>query len=101
MTILAEDLNGHMAQAVSFGIVQNVAYTGTAAASSAFNANTRVIRLVATTDCYVAISANPTATTSSAYLPQGIVEYVRINAGDKISAIRRSADGTLNVVETA
>lgn len=101
MTILADDRNGRIAQAVGFGIVQNVSYTGSAAASSSFNSNTMVVRIVATTDCYVAISANPTATTSSAYLPAGVVEYVRINPGDKISAIRRAQDGTLNVVETA
>lgn len=101
MTVLADDLNGHIVQAVGFGAVQNVSYTGTAAASNTVAATTRIVRLVATTDCYVAISANPTATTSSAYLPQGVVEYVRVNPGDKISAIRRAADGTLNIVETA
>jgi hypothetical protein len=100
MTVLAKDLNGNFVQAVAFGKVQNVSYTGSAAASDAFLAGTRVVRLVATTDCFVAISANPTATTSTIYLPQGVVEYVRVNAGDKISAIRRSQDGTLNVTET-
>ena len=101
MTVLADDLNGRIAQAVGFGAVQSVSYTGTAAVSNAVGANTRIVRLVATTDCHVAISTNPTATTSSAYLPQGVVEYVRVNPGDKVSAIRRSQDGALNIVETA
>lgn len=100
MTIKAEDLNGQFVEAVGFGLTQAVAYTGSAAASNAFGANTRVVRITATTDCFVAISANPTATTSSVYLPAGVVEYVRVNPSDKISAIRRAADGTLYVTET-
>jgi hypothetical protein len=100
MTIKAEDLNGQFVEAVGLGGTQAVAYTGSAAASNAFAANTKVVRVVATTDCFFAISANPTATTSNVYLPAGAVEYVRVNPSDKISAIRRSQDGTLYVTET-
>jgi|694.fasta_scaffold57624_7 hypothetical protein len=100
MTIKAEDLNGQYLDAVGLGASQAVAYTGTAAASNAFNAQTSVVRVVATTDCFISTGANPTATTSSAYLPAGTVEYIRVNPQDKISAVRRSADGTLYVTET-
>jgi hypothetical protein len=100
MTVKAEDLNGQFIEAVGLGTTQAVAYTASAAASNAFALTTRVVRVVATTDCFFTTAATPTATTSSVYLPAGAVEYVRVNAGDKISAIRRSQDGTLYVTET-
>lgn len=101
MTILAEDLNGHMAQAVGLGLTQTVSYTASSVATTnAVAATTRVVRLVSTSDCHLAISANPTATTAGPLLPAGAVEYIRVNAGDKVAAIQRSSAGILYVTET-
>lgn len=100
MTIKAEDLNGQFVEAVGLGAAQKVAFDGTSAQSSAVGANTRVVRLCATQDCFIAIAANPTATTSSTYLPGGAVEYVRVQPGDKIAVIQRNTAGDLHVTET-
>ena len=94
-------IDGSVLQAVAFpDTIQNVSYTDTAAASSAFGTNVTLIRLCATTDCYYLIGANPTATTSNgSFLPAGVVEYVVVVAGEKVSAIRSATSGALNVGE--
>lgn len=86
-------------QVVSLGSSQNVSYTGTAASSTAFASTTTVVRLVSTSDCYVVFGSNPTATTSSSFLPVGVVEYFLVTPGQKVSAIQLSAAGSLNVTE--
>lgn len=105
MTHLARELGDgvgtrEVVQATYQGNVQNVSYTSSAAASSAFGTNTSVIRLLATTDCYYLVGTNPTATSSNgSRLPAGVVERIAVNPGDKISAIRVSSDGSLNITE--
>ena len=96
-------VHGNILQAVAVpDTIQNVSYTDTAAASSAFGANVTILRLCATTDCYYLVGANPTATTSNgSLLPAGVVEHVVVVAGQKISAIQSSANGSLNVGEIA
>ena len=83
------------------GTTQKVAYTGTAAATTnAVGNSTNVVRLVATTDCYLAFGAGPTATTGSMYFPANTVEYFSVNPGNtKISALRVNTSGTLDVTE--
>jgi hypothetical protein len=84
------------------GIEQKVAYTGTAAQSTAVADTTRAVRLLATTDCFVRFGADPTATsTNGLRLTAGIPEVFGIIPGQRISAIRASADGTLNLTEFA
>lgn len=80
--------------------VVNVAYTATAGNSADFtNANrTSIYRVVCTTDAYVAVGNSVTATTSNgAYFAAGIPDYIRVAEGERISAIRVSADGNLNI----
>lgn len=78
---------------------QSKAYTGTAGVID--NAVTSsIIRVILTSAGYIKIGANPTATTSDVYMPAGVPEYFRVNAGtDKVSAIQASAGGTLHVTE--
>lgn len=84
------------------GTSQNVTVSGTSAAvTNAFAATTGDIRVVSTTNCWIAIGASPTATTGagSSYLPAGAIEYFHVTGGQKIAAIQDSAGGTLNVSE--
>jgi len=79
---------------------QNVAYTGTAAASTVFSSQTYKVRLLATTDCYFRIGdGTPTATTSDSYLPALAAEYFTCTPGQKVSAVQVTAAGSLNVTE--
>jgi hypothetical protein len=82
------------------GTHQSVAYTGTAGViTNAFGSGVQKVRVVATTACYVAFGAAPTATTSSAYLPADSPEYFTVSPGEKVSAVQLSSGGTLHVTE--
>ncbi|MHA1566434.1 MAG: hypothetical protein ACTSX7_14065 [Alphaproteobacteria bacterium] len=60
----------------------------------------QVVRLVSTTDCYVAIGEEPTASSNDMFLPAGVPEFMRVMHGrDKIAALRASTDGTLSITE--
>lgn len=82
------------------GTTQAVAYTGTAAASAtAFGAQTRVIRIVANSACHYAISGAPVAVVTDAFLPANWVEYVTVNPGEKISAIKAATAGLITTTD--
>jgi hypothetical protein len=75
-----------------------VAYTGTAGTTSALPETTNVVRVVATTDCFIQIGTNPTAVAnSSVFLPAFTPEYFTAMPNAKVSAIRLSADGSIYV----
>jgi hypothetical protein len=79
---------------------QDVAYTGSSAASAAFGAQTYKVRLLATTDCRVRISdGTPTAVATDTYLPALAAEYFTVTPGQKVAAIQQFSAGTLNVTE--
>jgi hypothetical protein len=84
------------------GIVQNLAYDG-AVASSAFAAGTQVLRLCATTDCYILIAAAPVASsTTGILLSSGHVEFFHLlSAGLKVSAIKVVDAGILSIGQIA
>lgn len=69
---------------------QTVAISGTATSSAAFNTATRLIRITCDVICSFLIGTSPTATTSSARLPAGGVEYFIVVPGQKISVITNS-----------
>jgi hypothetical protein len=82
------------------GTTQSVAYTGTAGTiASSVGTGTLKVRVVATTDCFIKIDKDPTATTSDALLPGLAAEYFTITAGQKVSAIQVTTGGTLYVTE--
>lgn len=84
------------------GTSQNIAVAAASAAvTNPFGANTFDVRVVSTVDCWVTVGASPTASAAagSYYLPAGLVEYLHVNPGQKIAAIRVSADGTMSVAE--
>lgn len=79
----------------------NVAIGATSAASSnAFPFGVTVVRLIATSDCYVKFAASPTAdTTTSLLLKNNVAEYFHCVAGNKVAVIQATAAGSLNVTE--
>lgn len=86
---------------------QQVTYTGTATASSAFDTQTRQIRVVANSACHILVTkAGTLAATTDPFLPANWVEYITVNGAEKISAIQASTNGlvtatagTLSVTE--
>ena len=81
---------------------QVVGFTSTSTANTtAFQAGTNMVRVVATTSCHIKFAGSPTATTSDAKLPPNVVEYFTVNPGEKIAAIRTSTSGTLSVCEVS
>jgi len=89
-----------------FNNSQYVAFTATAAQSAVIRDD--IVRLFTTIDCWIQIGSNPTAVkpTSPAirashhFLPSGILHYIKIKPGDKISAISDgSVGGNLHITE--
>lgn len=80
--------------------VQKVAYTGTAANSSAMGGQTRYVRLYASTKCHISIS-NPavTATTDMTPLNADSEEVFKVSPGNIISVVRAASSGNLFITE--
>jgi hypothetical protein len=87
-------------QVYRLGTHQSVAYTAVAGTiTNAVNDQTRVVRVVCTSDAHVRIGTNPTATTSDPLVPANTPEYFAIARGEKVSAVQATAGGTLHVTE--
>jgi len=71
---------------------QKVTSSGTFAQSSAFGANVEYVRVIADAACHIQFGVNPTATTSTIYLPADDIEYFKVSAGEKVAVI-----GTVNL----
>ncbi len=66
--------------------------------------NTRHVRLVATSDCWVSFGTAPVAVvgaSSAILLPAGIPEYFWVMPGERIAVIQATAAGSLNIAEMA
>lgn len=81
------------------GTTQVVAYTGTAGtiSNAVGGSGSVVIRVWLSTAGYIAVGAEPTATTSDIPMPANTPEYFIVSAGDKVSAIQASSGGNLHV----
>src|SRR5690242_6135195 len=88
----------HDVQALHPSNHQSVAYTAVAG-TIATAIRSSIVRVVCTSQAFVAVGPNPTATTSDVYFPTDAVEYFHLNPGDKVSAIQLTAGGTLHVTE--
>ena len=73
-----------------------LAYAG-ASVQSAAQVGSRVVRVVSTTDCFVAFGSNPTASNTSVFLPAGKPEYFVCETTDKVAAVQVSAGGNLYI----
>lgn len=78
---------------------QKVAISGSSAQSSAVSSTTNCVRLCADTDCFVAIGSNPTATSSSFYLPAKVPQVLGCSPSDKVAVI--GTTGNLYISEGA
>lgn len=65
---------------------QTVTFT-TATQSSAFNAATRYIRLIADAECHLKFGSNPTATTSMQQVQADTEIWRMVTPGDKVSIV--------------
>jgi hypothetical protein len=66
---------------------EKVTASGTSVQSAAFGENIEYVRIVADADCHIAFGVNPTATTSSIYVPADDVEYFKVSPGEKVAVI--------------
>lgn len=90
------DLNSQLSDAT----VQTAAYTTSAAAiSNGVGDQTWRVLVVCTTDAYIAVGTSPTATTSDTPIGAWREYIIRIQPGEKVSAIHASANGNLHVTE--
>lgn len=94
-----EDDEGRGIPAIFPGASQRVAIGATSVQSASIGDTTGIVRLSASTDCFVAFGTNPVATVNSLYLPAGMVEYLGINPGEKVAVLQVSAAGFLSIVE--
>jgi hypothetical protein len=79
-----------------------VAYTGTAGTTAALPANTKNVRVVSTTDCFIEIGTAPTAVANSGlYLVAYQPEYFGCPASGKVSAIQVAGAGSIYVTPFA
>lgn len=120
MAGLHSDVEGEVVMALRpSGRVQNLSIGASSVQSAPFTAvnqntsgldtglltslptGTTHVRLVATTDCWVAFGTNPTAssTSGSILLPANSVEYFPVDTSDLIAVIQNASAGTLNISE--
>lgn len=95
-TDLPRDGHTQTAQVLVLGVAQLKAFT-VAAGTITNPVGTNIIRVIATEDCYIRIGFNPTAVVTDTLLIANQPEYFGCDPGDKVSAIRVSADGVLQV----
>lgn len=66
-----------------------VTTSGTSAQSAAFSGDTKMARFWCDTQSAVAVGANPTSTVNNMPLPAGVMEYFRVQPGQKAAFILR------------
>ena len=82
------------------GGTQKVSFLVTSVAiSNAVGDQTRRVSLYATQDCFVRFEKTPTAVTTDFFLPASVQIMLAIRPGQKVAAIRSTADGILYVSE--
>ena len=103
ITYLAKDRFNHAIQALAPSTTQTVAISGTSAATAnALSKETVVIRVLATTACFIRIgTGTPTATTSDVPISANVPEYFRVNGNEtiKVAGIQLTSGGALYVTE--
>lgn len=76
------------------GTTQVIAFDASAAVTNPFGPETFQLRLVADSACCFRIGDGPqTATAADAFLPAGVIDYVIVNPGQRISAIKAATNG--------
>lgn len=105
MTSIAAACQGVMYfQAINQGKSQVVSIGGSSVKSSAFQAQTTIVRLISTQDCWISTGVNPTAVAGDAdsfFLPAGIVDFFGVVGGQQLAVIQDSQAGSLYITEGA
>ena len=85
------DPNG-VGSVAEMGVTQIFVVTNSSVQSTAFGANTTILRLASSLGhCHFEIGSNPTASiTTSPMMPANTIEYVKAYPGDKIAVIKAS-----------
>lgn len=86
-------------QAIFPGATQSIVTSGTSQQLTAWALATTIVRVICSADCFIAVGANPTASSASIFLPSGTVEYFGVIGGQKLAVIQSTASGTLYVLE--
>lgn len=86
-------------QAIYLGSAQKIVTSSGAVGSVPFQTATTLIRLFCTQDCFISIGLNAVATTSSTFMPAGIIEYFGVSAGFIVSSLQVSTGGILYISE--
>lgn len=82
------------------GVTHTVAFTDSSVKqTNPIGNEITTVRLRADQDCYLVFEDTDDATTSDFFLPANQTEYVAVDYGEKISAIRASTNGTLRIDE--
>jgi hypothetical protein len=76
------------------GATQTIAFDSSVAIANAFGTETYQLRLVSNSACCFRIGDGAqTATTADPFLPANTVQYVIVNPGQRISAIKAATNG--------
>lgn len=88
-------------EAILPGVSQALAFTGTSAQSTALGTSTTLVKIFATTDCFIKVATDPTAVADGTcmFVPAGIIDFIGVGPGQKIAAIRNASSGTLYITE--
>jgi hypothetical protein len=82
------------------GTVQNFTMSGTTQQSTAFGAQTYVIRIATGAQpAYFEIGANPTATSADSLIGANVVDYFTVTPGQKIAVLEAGTAGAFSVTE--
>ncbi len=81
------------------GTTQRMTVTSTSTQSAPVDGN--VVRLLATTDRYIAFGADATADANCLFLPANSPEYFACYGADRVAAIAEGADGALYITPAA
>lgn len=97
-----KDTYGRSVQgAFLISVNQTVAYDGSVQ-SAALNSQTKLVRMLALTDAFIATgSSNPTASSSTMFLKAGLWHYLPVTAGLgwKIAGIKHTTASSLYIQE--
>tara|TARA_R100000231_G_scaffold15168_1_gene16195 strand:+ start:60 stop:338 length:279 start_codon:yes stop_codon:yes gene_type:complete len=73
------------------GTTQKLTTNNSSTASSAFGSQTEYIRIVGSANFHFVLGASPTASASSALLPSGEIEILKVSPGEKIAVFHGSS----------
>ncbi len=75
--------------------------TGASQQSASMSATASIVRVAVNQDTYISVGTNPTATSNSAMMPAGSVEFYAVTEGDKVAFLQVSDAGRITVTELA